>query len=132
MSVCVWSCRIWFDSESGQINDGKLVLTAFLLDFQQYRDTMTVWRTSRRTYSCRWEKHLAGFPQLCVVDRWPATPKRARLSQGCLKFAAVIVAHMCSVTVDFIVFSFLSKFVLSIWMLYPCSLFLLTPHLLPA
>ena len=29
---------------------------------------------------CRWERHLAGFPLLGVVDRWPATPKRARIA----------------------------------------------------
>ena len=27
-----------------------------------------------------WERHLAGFPHLGVVDRWPATPKRARIA----------------------------------------------------
>ena len=27
---------------------------------------------------CRWEGQLTGFPHLRVVDRWPATPKRAR------------------------------------------------------
>ena len=27
-----------------------------------------------------WEGHLAGFPHLGVVDRWLATPKRARYS----------------------------------------------------
>ena len=41
----------------------------------------TVWRTNRRGYLlCRWEEHLAGFPHLGVADRWPATPKRARIS----------------------------------------------------
>ena len=39
----------------------------------------TVWSTSRQVYLlCRWKKHLAGFPHLGVVDRWLATPKRAR------------------------------------------------------
>ena len=41
----------------------------------------TVWRTSRQVYLlCRWERHLAGFPHLGVVDRWLATPKRARIA----------------------------------------------------
>ena len=29
---------------------------------------------------CRWERHLAGIPHLGVVDRWLATPKRARIA----------------------------------------------------
>ena len=29
---------------------------------------------------CRLEMHLAGFPHLGVVDRWPATPQRARIA----------------------------------------------------
>ena len=40
-----------------------------------------MWGTSRQVYLlCRWERHLAGFPHLGVVDRWPATPKRARIA----------------------------------------------------
>ena len=36
-----------------------------------------MWRTSRQVYLlCRWEKHLAGFPHLGVVDRWLATSKQ--------------------------------------------------------
>ena len=46
----------------------KLVTTAYLLHAQQYY------------LLCRWERHLAGFPHLVVVDRWPAAPKRARRS----------------------------------------------------
>ena len=30
---------------------------------------------------CRWERHLAGFPHLGVVDRWLATSKRARIAR---------------------------------------------------
>ena len=42
----------------------------------------TVWRTSRQVYLlCRWERHLAGFLHLGVVDRWLATPKRARIAR---------------------------------------------------
>ena len=34
---------------------------------------------SRQVYLlCRWKRHLTEFPHLGVVDRWPATPKRAR------------------------------------------------------
>ena len=41
----------------------------------------TVWRTSRQVYLLyRWKRHLAGFPHLCVVDRWLATSKGARYS----------------------------------------------------
>ena len=41
----------------------------------------SVWRTSRLVYLlCRWERRLAGFSHIGVVDRWPATPKRARYS----------------------------------------------------
>ena len=41
----------------------------------------TVWRTSRQVYLlCHWGGHLAEFPHLGVVDRWPATPMRARYS----------------------------------------------------
>ena len=28
----------------------------------------------------RWKRHLSGFPHLGVVDRWLATPKRARIA----------------------------------------------------
>ena len=57
----------------------KLVFTASLLDALSIE--ATVWRTSRQVYLlCRWERHLAGFPHLGVVDRWPATPKRARIA----------------------------------------------------
>ena len=39
----------------------------------------TVRRTSRLVYLlCRWERHLARFTHLGEVDRWLATPKRAR------------------------------------------------------
>ena len=56
----------------------KLLFTASLVDVRQ---TSTVWRTNRQVYLLyRWEKHLAEFPHLKVVGRWPATPKRARYS----------------------------------------------------
>ena len=37
--------------------------------------------SSRQVYVlCRWESHLAGFSRLDLVDRWLATPTRARYS----------------------------------------------------
>ena len=45
----------------------------------------TAWRTSRQVYLlCRWERHVTGFPHLGVVDRWPTTPKRARIAHRSL------------------------------------------------
>ena len=45
----------------------------------------TVWRTSRQVCVLwRWERHLAGFPHLDVVDRWLATPQRARIAHWSL------------------------------------------------
>ena len=45
----------------------------------------TAGRTSRQVYLlCRWKRHLAGFPHLGVVDRWLATPKRARIAHRSL------------------------------------------------
>ena len=77
-SVCLLSCRLGFDSESGQTNDLKIgysQLPCLTLSIEG-----TVWRTSRQVYLlCRRERHLAGFPHLGVVDRWLATPKRARI-----------------------------------------------------
>ena len=47
--------------------------------------TGTVWRTSRQVrLLCHWERHLAGFPHFGVVDRWLATPKRARIAHWSL------------------------------------------------
>ena len=41
----------------------------------------TVWRTSRQVYLlCRSKRHLAGFPHLGVVNRWPTTLKRVRIA----------------------------------------------------
>ena len=60
----------------------KLVFTASLLDLSI---NGTEWRTSRQVYLlCRWDRHLAGFPHLGEVDRWPATPKRARIAHWSL------------------------------------------------
>ena len=70
------SVDLGFDSEWGQTNDlnwySQLPCLTFSIEG-------TVWRTSRQVYLlCRWERHLAGFPHLGVVERCPATPKRAR------------------------------------------------------
>ena len=53
----------------------KLVFTASLLDVQHLRDSV---ESPQVNLLCRSEKHLTEFPHLTVVDRWPATPKRAR------------------------------------------------------
>ena len=53
----------------------KLVFTAFLFDAQHYRDSVENKLTSSFVVSLA--KALSGIPLLDVVDRWPATPKRA-------------------------------------------------------
>ena len=62
-----------FDSESGQTNDLKLVLTASLLDAQHQRDSVENKPASLLVVPLAKE-----FPYLGLVDRWPVTPKRAR------------------------------------------------------
>ena len=52
----------------------ELVFTAYLLKVQHSRDRV---KTSWQGCLCRWEMHLVGFLHVSVVDRWPATPKRA-------------------------------------------------------
>ena len=55
----------------------KLACTTLCLTFGIKE---TVWRTNRTIHLlCRWERHLAGFPHVGVVDGWPATLKRARV-----------------------------------------------------
>ena len=57
----------------------KLLLTASLPDAHNL--SKLLWRASRLLYLMRrWERHLAGFPHLGVVERWPVTPNRARYS----------------------------------------------------
>ena len=76
-NVCFWIGRLGLDSESGQTNDFKNCYSQ--LPCLTFSIKGTVWRTSRQVYLlCRWERHLTGFPHLSVVDRWLATPKRAR------------------------------------------------------
>ena len=36
------SCRLWFDSESGQTNDFKIGIHSFLLDAQHQRDSVEI------------------------------------------------------------------------------------------
>ena len=56
----------------------KSVFTASLLDAVALNFIGSVWRTNRQVYLlCRWERHLAEFPHLRMVDRWPATPEQA-------------------------------------------------------
>ena len=76
------SVDLGFDSESDQTNDLKIAIHSF-----------PAWRLvfkgqcgeRRQVYLlCRWERHLTEFPHLGVVDRWPATPKRARIAHWSL------------------------------------------------
>ena len=69
-SVCLLSCRLGFDSESGQTNDFKNWYSQ--LPYLTLSIKGTVWRTSRQVYLlCRWEWHLAGLPHLGVLtDGW--------------------------------------------------------------
>ena len=56
----------------------KLVFTASLLDVQHFKGQCG---ESRQVYLLlRWERQLTEFPHLSVVDRWPATPERARIA----------------------------------------------------
>ena len=57
----------------------KLVFTASLLEAQHLRDSVEIKQASLLVVPL--ERHLAGFPHLSVVDRWLATPKRARIAQ---------------------------------------------------
>ena len=54
----------------------KLVFTASLLDVQHQRDSVKNKPASILVVPLG--KTLSGIPHLGVVDRWPATPKRAR------------------------------------------------------
>ena len=56
----------------------KLVFTASLLDAQQQWDSVENKPASLLVVPLG--KTLSGFPYLDVVDRWPATPKRARIA----------------------------------------------------
>ena len=51
----------------------KLVFTASLLDAQHLRDSVKNKPASLHVVPM-------GKAHLCVVDRWPATPKRARIA----------------------------------------------------
>ena len=56
----------------------KLVFTASLLDAQHQRDSVKNKPASLLVVPLG--KALSGIPRLGVVDRWPATPKRARIA----------------------------------------------------
>ena len=56
----------------------KLVFAASLLDAQHLRDSVENKPASLLVVPLG--RHLTGFPYLDVVDRWPATPKRARIA----------------------------------------------------
>ena len=56
----------------------KLVFTASLFDAMHQRDSV---ENKPQVYLLRRSgKHLAGFPNIGVVDRWLVTPKRARIA----------------------------------------------------
>ena len=55
----------------------KLVFTASLLDVQLLILKDSVEKARKFTSCAVGKKHLAGFPHLSMVDRWPATPKQA-------------------------------------------------------
>ena len=70
------SVDLGFGSESGQTNDFKIGIHSFPARCSAFKEQCG---ESRQVYLlCRWERHLTGFPHVSVVDRWPATPKRAR------------------------------------------------------
>ena len=70
------SVNLGFDSESGQTNDFKIGIHSFPASRSAFKGQCG---KSRQVYLlCRRERHLTGFPHLSVVDRWLATPKRAR------------------------------------------------------
>ena len=67
-----------FDSELHQNNHFKLVFTQ--LPCLTLSIKGTVWRTSWQVYllCVLLGKALSGISHVRVMDRWPATPKRAR------------------------------------------------------
>ena len=72
----------WSMLRNSQISYGKEIARRPATSNEQVIATKgTVWRTSRQVCLLyRWKKHFAGFPHLGVVDRWLATPKRARIA----------------------------------------------------
>ena len=58
----------------------NLVFTAFLLDAQHQRDNVENKPASLRVVPLGKAKALSGIPpSWCGIDRWMATPKRARI-----------------------------------------------------
>ena len=76
-NIGLWRCRFGFASESAQPMTVKLVFTASLLDVQHQSDCVKNKPASLLFMPLRKRNHLAGFPHLKVVNRWPATFKRA-------------------------------------------------------
>ena len=70
------SVDLGFDSESDQTNDLKIGIHSFPARRSAFKGQCG---ESRQVYLlwC-WERHFTEFPHLSVVNRWPATPKRAR------------------------------------------------------
>ena len=73
------SCKLGLISSRVKPMTLKSVFTASVLDAQHERDNVEN-KPASLAYLCRWERHLTGLPHLDVVDRWLATPKRARYS----------------------------------------------------
>ena len=72
------SIDLGIDSKSGQTNDFKIGIHSFPARRSAFKGQCA---ESRQVYwLCRWERHLTEFPHLSVVDRWRATPKRARIA----------------------------------------------------
>ena len=70
------SVDLGFDSKSGQTNDLKIDIHSFPACRSALKGQCGASR--QVCLLCRWERHLTGFSHLSMVDRWPATPKRAR------------------------------------------------------
>ena len=72
------SVDLGFDSELGQTNYFNIGIHSFPARRSAFKGQCG---ESRQVYLlCRWERHLTEFPDLGVVDRWLATPKRARIA----------------------------------------------------
>ena len=70
------SVDLGFDSESGQTNDFNIGIHSFPARRSAFKGQCG---ESRQVYLlCRCGRHLTEFPHVSAVDRWPATPKRAR------------------------------------------------------
>ena len=77
-SVCLGSSRLGFHSSSGQTNDFKIGIHSFLA-WRSALKGLCEEQAGKFTCYAVGERHLAGFLHLGVVDKWLATPKRARM-----------------------------------------------------